>query len=94
MTGIPVPSEAPSEAALRDVVASALGLAPADLDPDANLVVLGLSSLEIMRLVGTWRRLGVRVDFDRLVAAPTLTGWLAHFAELAPAAGRSTEATR
>ncbi|OHV30270.1 phosphopantetheine-binding protein [Parafrankia soli] len=90
MTGIPVPNEA----ALRDVVASALGLAPADLDPDANLVVLGLSSLEIMRLVGIWRRQGVPVDFDRLVADPTLTGWLAHFAELTPAADRSTEVTR
>lgn len=90
MTGIPVPNEA----ALRDVVASALGLAPADLDPEANLVVLGLSSLEIMRLVGTWRRQGVPADFDRLVAAPTLIGWLEHFAELAPAADPSTEATR
>ncbi|MCK9921038.1 phosphopantetheine-binding protein [Frankia sp. AgPm24] len=83
MSAIPTPSGAvPGESELRELVAGLLDLDPTTLEPDGNLVVLGLSSLEIMRLVGTWRRAGLPVDFDRLVAAPTLTGWSAHLAEL------------
>lgn len=75
----------PTEQDLRETLASMLGIGPAELEPDANLVVLGLSSLEIMRLVGRWRKSGVPARFDALVAAPTLNGWLAHFAEVADA---------
>ncbi|MCX4582464.1 phosphopantetheine-binding protein [Streptomyces sp. NBC_01481] len=73
----------PTELDLRATVAPLLGLEPEAIEPDANLVVLGLSSLEIMRLVSRWRKNKIPVQFDELVAAPTLNGWLAHFASLA-----------
>ncbi|MFJ9113647.1 phosphopantetheine-binding protein [Streptomyces sp. NPDC102283] len=79
----------PTEQDLRETLAPLLGIDPAAIEPDANLVVLGLSSLEIMRLISHWRRSGVPAQFDALVAAPTLNGWIAHFAAVtdAPAAG-------
>ncbi|MGI5375535.1 phosphopantetheine-binding protein [Streptomyces sp. CA-251387] len=73
----------PTERELRAIVAPVLGLEPARIEPDANLVLLGLSSLEIMRLVSRWRKARVPVEFDALVATPTLNGWLAHFETLA-----------
>ncbi|MET7615497.1 phosphopantetheine-binding protein [Streptomyces sp. NPDC005408] len=79
----------PTELDLRATVAPLLGIEPDAIEPDANLVVLGLSSLEIMRLVSRWRKSRIPVQFDELVAAPTLNGWLAHFATIAPPA--STE---
>ena len=63
---------------MRALLAPMVGLSPAEIDPDANLVVLGLGSLEIMRLVSTWRRAKVAVEFDVLVASPTLNSWLDH----------------
>ncbi|MBT2391577.1 MULTISPECIES: phosphopantetheine-binding protein [Streptomyces] len=74
----------PTELDLRATVAPLLGVEPDALEPDANLVVLGLSSLEIMRLVSRWRKNRIPVEFDALVATPTLTGWLAHFDAIAP----------
>ncbi|MEU6483278.1 phosphopantetheine-binding protein [Streptomyces sp. NPDC046887] len=76
----------PTEQDLRETLAPLLGTDPAEIAPDANLVVLGLSSLELMRLVSGWRRAGVPAQFDALVADPTLNGWLAHFAGLADTA--------
>jgi aryl carrier-like protein len=73
----------PTELELRSIVAPVLGIEPGRIEPDANLVLLGLSSLEIMRLVSRWRKAGIPVQFDALVAAPTLSGWAAHFASLA-----------
>lgn len=76
----------PTERELRAIVAPVLGIEPGRIEPDANLVLLGLSSLEIMRLVSRWRKAGFPVQFDALVAAPTLSGWSAHFAALAASA--------
>ncbi|MFJ7073639.1 phosphopantetheine-binding protein [Streptomyces sp. NPDC098781] len=76
----------PTESELRAIVAPVLGIEPGRIEPDANLVLLGLSSLEIMRLVSRWRKAGVPVQFDALVAAPTLSGWCAHFESLAASA--------
>lgn len=73
----------PTERELRAIVAPVLGLEPDRIEPDASLVLLGLSSLEIMRLVSRWRKARIPVEFDALVAAPTLNGWLAHFETLA-----------
>lgn len=69
----------PTEFDLRATVAPLLGVEPDAIGLDANLVVLGLSSLEIMRLVSRWRKSRIPVQFDALVAEPTLAGWLAHF---------------
>ncbi|MFI1399306.1 phosphopantetheine-binding protein [Streptomyces sp. NPDC020681] len=80
----------PTEQDLRATVAPLLGVEPDAIAQDANLVVLGLSSLEIMRLVSRWRKQKIAVDFDALVAAPTLAGWLAHFtAKATPAPATS-----
>jgi mycobactin phenyloxazoline synthetase len=76
----------PTERELRAIVAPVLGIEPGRIEPDANLVLLGLSSLEIMRLVSRWRKAGIPVQFDALVAAPTLGGWSAHFQSLAASA--------
>lgn len=46
-----------------------------DLDPDANLLDLGLESLSIMRVVNGCRRLGARVRFKELAEQPTLRHW-------------------
>lgn len=67
-----------TEDEVRATLAPLLGIEPDAIDPDANLVVLGLSSLEIMRLVGVWRRRRIAVEFDSLVAGPTLAAWLDH----------------
>lgn len=77
----------PTEQNLRETLASVLGIAdPATIDPNANLVVLGLSSLELMRMVGRWNKARIAADFEQLVATPTLTAWLRHFATLEAAA--------
>jgi aryl carrier-like protein len=75
-------TEPPDERELREIVAPLIDSQPADIPGDANLILLGLSSMEIMRLVGRWRRARVPVVFEELAAAPTLKGWLAHFDSL------------
>lgn len=77
-------STTPTERELRAIVAPVLGMEPGAIEPDANLVLLGMSSLEIMRLVSRWRKKRIPVDFEALVAAPTLNGWLAHFEAVTP----------
>jgi aryl carrier-like protein len=70
-----------TEGELRETLASTLGTRPEEIEGDANLVRLGLSSLEIMRLVSRWRRTKVPVSFEALVGTPTLNQWLAHLNE-------------
>ncbi|GCE02297.1 phosphopantetheine-binding protein [Embleya hyalina] len=60
---------------LRETVAAVIGTDPDNLRGDQNLVLLGLGSLEMMRLVNQWRRLGLRVAFQDLAAQPTLDAW-------------------
>jgi aryl carrier-like protein len=72
----------PGERELRETIAPLIGAQPADIPGDANLILLGLTSLEIMRLVGRWRRERLPVVFEELAATPTLNGWLAHFDSL------------
>ena len=43
-------------AAVREAVAGALEIAPEELEDDRDLFELGLDSLALMSLVGTWRR--------------------------------------
>ncbi len=63
---------------IREAVAALIGTAAADIPDDANLVRLGLSSLDVMRLSGRWRRGGIPAKFDVLVADPTVGGWARH----------------
>ncbi|NRQ34236.1 phosphopantetheine-binding protein [Nonomuraea sp. NN258] len=67
--------------ALRETVAALIGAAPEDIAGDANLVYLGVGSLEMMRLVTRYRRQGVTLDFAVLAAEPTLDAWERHLRE-------------
>ncbi len=46
-----------------------------DFSTSDNLIELGLSSLQIMRLVNQWRKLGSAVTFAKLISKPTLESW-------------------
>lgn len=63
---------------VRDAVAQRIGVRSDEIDADENLVVLGLGSLEMMRLINTWERSGVHAEFRLLAANPTLRGWWGH----------------
>jgi mycobactin phenyloxazoline synthetase len=78
-TDSPPASQPPDERQLRELVAPLVNVRPEDIAGGANLVLLGLNSLDLMRLVGRWRRARVPVVFEELAATPTLDGWLAHF---------------
>ncbi|MEW2219649.1 amino acid adenylation domain-containing protein [Streptomyces sp. NPDC006990] len=67
--------------AVREAVARALELAPHELDDDRDLFELGLDSLALMSLVGTWRRAGSTVTFQDLTRTPTLGAWTALLAQ-------------
>ena len=54
---------------------SAMLPAPVEFDDQRNLLELGLSSLQIMRLVNTWRKMGATVTFAELISAPSLGRW-------------------
>ncbi|MFF0203802.1 phosphopantetheine-binding protein [Streptomyces sp. NPDC005017] len=83
----------PTEHELRAILAPVLGIEPRAIDPDTSLVVLGISSLEVMRLVSRWRKQGVRADFEALIGEPTLKGWLAHFETLTGPENKGAEDT-
>jgi aryl carrier-like protein len=67
-----------TEQGLREAIAQIVGVGPEEITDDSNLVVLGLGSLEMMRLVTKWRRQGIDADFSELVAQPTVGDWTAH----------------
>ncbi|GAA4004516.1 hypothetical protein GCM10022247_26930 [Allokutzneria multivorans] len=67
-----------TELELRETLAAVLNRPTREIAGDANLVLLGISSLEIMRLVSRWRRQKLPVSFEALVTEPTLDQWLAH----------------
>lgn len=74
--------------ALRASVAELVALPAADVPDTENLVLLGLNSLDIMRLCNRWRREGIPASFDTLAATPTLEGWWAHLSSVSPEAGK------
>lgn len=63
-------------------VAVLLGLSDEDIPTDADLVELGLDSLDLMRLVNEWRVRGLPVTFRELATAPTVDRWWARVEEL------------
>jgi aryl carrier-like protein len=68
---------------LRESVAQIIDVSPNEITDDANLVFLGLGSLEMMRLVTKWRRQGIRADFAELAAEPTVAAWISHLQAVA-----------
>ncbi|MEV6479324.1 phosphopantetheine-binding protein [Streptomyces sp. NPDC051576] len=52
-----------------------IGADPAEIADDANLIRLGLGSLQLMRLVTQWRRAGLTLTFGDMAANPTFAAW-------------------
>ncbi|MBF6132246.1 isochorismatase [Nocardia otitidiscaviarum] len=58
-------------------VAAALGVDPAELTDETNLLDAGLDSVRIMSLVETWRSAGFEhIDFPTLASDPVLGSWI------------------
>ncbi|MFE4059988.1 phosphopantetheine-binding protein [Streptomyces sp. NPDC059096] len=72
---------------IRTAVAALLDTDPLTIAGDDNLAFLGLGSLDVMRLSGRWRREGLPVEFEVLVADPTVDGWARHIDAIRRAAG-------
>ncbi|GAA2611599.1 phosphopantetheine-binding protein [Streptomyces tubercidicus] len=70
------PTLTPEE--IREAVATVLGIAPEEIADEDNLAQMGLSSLQLMRLSGRWRRAGLDVDFATLAVEPTVRAWARH----------------
>ncbi len=71
---------------LRAEVAGQLELPAAELDPDDDLLAVGLDSLAVMRLASRWSADGADVSFADLVEGRSLRDWqLMLLAALAPA---------
>jgi len=61
---------------MRADVAELLGMSPAEVADDENLVDLGIDSLQIMTLADRWSRAGgVRIDFPDLAEHPAVGAW-------------------
>ncbi|MFD7658827.1 phosphopantetheine-binding protein [Actinosynnema sp. NPDC059797] len=66
----------PSAERVRADVADLLGIEPAELDADADLLDLGLDSMRIMSLVERWRAAGATgLEFADLAEDPRLARW-------------------
>jgi yersiniabactin nonribosomal peptide synthetase len=74
-------------------LAARLGLAPRDLDAGANLLALGLDSIDIMAGLGRLRELGIEASLFDLYRDPTARGWI-RLLEDAPRATRALSAAR
>jgi mycobactin phenyloxazoline synthetase len=64
-----------SVAGLRQAAAELTEEDAESIAVDANLFELGLESIALMQLVGSWRRAGIEVNFAELAENPTLDGW-------------------
>ncbi|MFE0102887.1 phosphopantetheine-binding protein [Streptomyces sp. NPDC059009] len=62
---------------VRADIAELLGCDPAEIEPEDNLLDLGLDSLRIMTLVERWRTAGAAVEFPDLAERPELAHWTA-----------------
>lgn len=62
-------------------LATMLDVEPSALEENANLTELGLDSLRMITLVEGWRAEGVEIDFQELMANPTVGHWVATLTE-------------
>ncbi|MCK2244644.1 MULTISPECIES: non-ribosomal peptide synthetase [unclassified Crossiella] len=62
-------------AALTKLLASTLDLPEQQIGPEDNLIELGLDSITMMRLAGSWRKAGLRIAFGDLIADPRVAAW-------------------
>lgn len=61
--------------ALQQDVADILQIAADEIEPDENLLYLGLDSIRVMSLLETWRSRGANITFLDLAEANTLHQW-------------------
>lgn len=59
---------------IKQELGTMLGLSE-KMEEDANLLEMGLSSVQIMQLSGRWRKLGYRCRFGELIQNPSVQGW-------------------
>ncbi|GAA2268904.1 MULTISPECIES: phosphopantetheine-binding protein [Kitasatospora] len=60
---------------LRTHLAELIDVPVEDVTDDANLIKLGLGSLQIMRLITRFRRAGADLGFGDLAGIPTFASW-------------------
>ncbi|GGQ76321.1 phosphopantetheine-binding protein [Couchioplanes azureus] len=60
---------------LRALIAAKLGVAPAELSDEDDLVDWGLDSVTVLSLAGRWTAAGVPVGADDLIADPRIGRW-------------------
>ena len=61
---------------LIDDLVDILFVDPAELTADTDLMDLGLTSINLARLVDTWRARGVQADFAALAENTSVRNWL------------------
>jgi len=61
--------------ALQQDLADILQIAVAEIEPDENLMYLGLDSIRVMSLLENWRSRGAKITFLDLAEATTLNQW-------------------
>lgn len=62
---------------MRRDVAGLLGIDPAEIGDDDDLLDHGLDSMRLMQLASTWRSAGSPLDFAALAERPQLSHWRA-----------------
>lgn len=62
---------------LRQDIADCLMIPVSDIDPDENLMYLGLDSIRVMSLLEKWRARGAQITFVELAESLTLAQWWA-----------------
>lgn len=60
---------------MRRDVAELLGIDPAEIGDDDNLLDHGLDSMRLMQLASTWQSAGSPLDFSVLAERPQLSWW-------------------
>ena len=81
----------PAASDLKREISELLGMPADEIADDDSLAMLGVGSLEVMRLATRWRRAGLDIDFTALVEEPTVADWERHLREVWAAAGTGAE---
>ncbi|MDF0529313.1 amino acid adenylation domain-containing protein [Tsukamurella sp. 8F] len=66
---------------VRAEVAALLATEAGAIDPEADLIELGLDSIRMMAVAGGWRSRGATVNFAQLAETPTVAAWARLLAE-------------
>ncbi|MBD1583978.1 isochorismatase family protein [Pseudoalteromonas sp. S16_S37] len=64
-----------SVAALQQVVASVLNIDVEEVDPEENLLYLGLDSIRVMTLLDQWRAQGIDITLAQLAEGTSINDW-------------------